>query len=163
METFLEEMGMEGLRASVRVLENNGIFVPSHVYDCYPFACLDGDFVRLFSGDYRNLFLQEYRMKDGLKPKTEDYLKNEERYLAFLEFLESPHDVSDFQNPNFVSMGIGLSREMWKRSVNDFEEGLQRKPDSSEFMPAKPQPREVTALGRKLIKYYSQIVDELEQ
>jgi len=163
LEKFLEEMGMKGLRAPVKVLKNNGIFVPSHVYDCYPFACLDGEFVRLFSGDYRNLFLSEYRMKDGLKPKTDDYLKNEKKYLEFLEFLETSHKVSDFQNPGFVNTGIRLSREMWEISVQGFEEGLERKPRPSEFRPAKPQPQEVTELGRKLIAYYSQIVSELEE
>ena len=124
-----------GFSIELRRIEADGIFIPRHAYR-------DPDRVtNPFNTDLGNYVNSEY----AEKLYARDW---------------SPEDLT---KPELIEEGIRLGKDLWQACAGGFEktQSCVSKSWSTErgSVYGPPQPANVTELGRKLIAYYSGIVD----
>lgn len=124
-----------GFIGSLRSIENEGIFIPTHAY----FNKEDRK-IYFFSADYKNRI----------------YTWPENK-LSLIELANKKWNFSkDFNDIALVEQGLIFGKCIWESCIKGFEKYQKGVKEYS----IQKQPKNITNLGKRLIKYYNSVISE---
>lgn len=120
-----------GFDGSLKAIERDGIFVPEHAYWFFP-------------GDRTVSFFERNYINRTCHPSW----RNKEYAYAWA-LMDRTWKPSDLSDRSMIEQGIRFGRDLWVTCTEGFERAVVRN----------AQPERLTELGRRLIAFYSAIIE----